>query len=153
MLIKDRDWAFLDGLMCEVTKFTPLAKISSGQIAAVNRSMPYAFIDINCRENGINLAPDTCGAISHKLDFKHLWAAFNDRGVAQNEKVFVVWSKRNLRPATRIFSSFMPRLAVLIFKDDGYELLSNNNYRPELNGWERMEASLPIAKWEPDVWG
>lgn len=152
MLIKDRDWAFLDGLLCEVTNFTPLAKVENGEVVTTNRSTPYAFIGINCREGNITLAPDTSGAIFHKLDFKHLWAAFNDRGVAQNERVFVLWSKRNLRPAARLFSIIMPRLAVFIFRDDGYELLSNSDYRPELNGVARWEATKPVLQLQPEVW-
>lgn len=152
MLTKDRDWAFLDGLLCEVTNFTPLVKVENGEVIAISRSTPYAFIGINCREGNVTLPPDTSGAIFHKLDFKHLWAVFEDRGVAQNEKVFVLWSKRNLRPTARIFSSFMPRLAVLIFKDDGHELLSNKDYRPELSGVARWEVMKPVLHLQPDVW-
>lgn len=152
VLTKDSDWAALDGLLCEVTKFTPLAKIENGRIVAVDRSMPYAFIDITCREGGVTLPPDTSGAIFHKLDFSHLWAAFVDRGIDDNEKLFIVWSKRNLRSASKLLSSFMPRLGVLIFKNDGYELLSNKNYRPELNGVARWEAMKPVLHLQPDAW-
>ena len=152
MLTKDRDWAALDGLLCEVTKFTPLAKLENNRVVAVDRSMPYAFIDITCREGGVNLPPDTGGAICHKDDFSRLWTAFVERGLGENEKLFIVWSKRNLRSATKLLSSFMPRLAVLIFKDDGYELLSNKDYRPELGGVARWEASKPVLHLQPEVW-
>jgi len=152
MLVKDRHWAPLDGLLCEVTKFTPLAKVEDGQVIAMDRPAPYAFIDISCREGGVTLPPDASGAISHKLDFLHLWRAFVDRGIGENENIFVVWSKKNLRPSARIFSPFMPRMAVLIFKDDGYRLFRDNTYRPELRGLDRASASLPIIHWRPDVW-
>jgi hypothetical protein len=152
VLTKDSDWAALDGLLCEVTKFTPLAKIENGRVVAVDRSMPYAFIDITCSEGGVTLPQDTSGAIVHKVDFSHLWTAFIDRGLGENEKLFIVWSKRNLRSATKLLSSFMPRLAVLIFQDDGYELLSNKDYRPELSGMARWEAMKPVLQLQPEVW-
>lgn len=152
VLTKDSDWAALDGLLCEVTKFTPLAKLENGRVVAVDRSMPYAFVDIKCREGGVTLPPDTSGAICHKDDFSRLWTAFVERGLGENEKLFIVWSKRNLRSATKLLSSFMPRLAVLIFKDDGYELLSNKSYRLELNGVARWEASKPVLHLQPEVW-
>lgn len=152
VLRRDRDWAPIDGEICEVIKFRPFAKVVDGEVYAPDRTMPYALIDLACREKGIELPEGTTGVVSHQMDFKHLWAAFNDRGVSQNEKVFVVWSKRKIRGVARIFSSFMPRLAVLIFKDDAYELLHDNNYRPELRGAARWEASRPVLHLQPEIW-
>lgn len=54
--------------------------------------LPYAAIDIEAPP----LSEPTIGYISHKLDFLHLWQAFNDRGVADDEEVIVIWNKSNL---------------------------------------------------------
>lgn len=152
VLTKDRDWAVLDGLLCEVISFIPLAKLEGAKIIPPGRSMPYAVVEIACYENGMSLPKGTLGAISHQADFLKLWAAYVDRGVGKDERLFIHWSKRNLRPFARLFSVFMPRIAVLIFKNDGYELVSDNKYRPELCGVDRWLASKPIVHWQPSVW-
>ena len=152
MLTTDRDWALLDGLLCEVISFLPLARLEGDKIIPPSRSMPYAVVEMACYENGMSLAKGTLGAISHKDDFLKLWTAFVDRGVSKDERLFIHWSKQNLRPVARLFSVFMPRIAVFIFKNDGYELLSDNKYRPELRGVDRWKASEPIVHWQPSVW-
>ena len=151
-LSKDGDWAVVDGRICEVSRFIPFAKVEDGKVSSTDRTMPYALITLDCRERGVELPAETVGAISHKLDFKRLWAAFVARGVGDDEKVIILWSKRNLKATARLFSPFMPRLAVTIFKTEAYELLTDSSYRPELRGEARFLAELPTHHWQPKVW-
>jgi hypothetical protein len=151
-LLKDSDWALLDGCICEVTRFVPFAKVESGKVIATNWTTPYASVTINCHESGVVLPTDAVGSITHKYDFKRLWEAFVERGVADDERVFVLWSKRNLKAAAKLISPFMPKLAVTIFKAEAYELLSDSDYRPEFRGEARFLAGLPIHHWQPEVW-
>jgi hypothetical protein len=151
-LSKDSDWAFIDGRACEVLRFTPLAKLDDGEVISRDRTLPYAFIDMACLESGVNLPAETVGAVCHKDDFIRLWAAFVERGVEDDEKVVILWSKKNLKAAVKLFSPFMPRLAVTIFKAEAYQLLIDFKYRPELRGEARLLAELPTHHWQPDVW-
>jgi hypothetical protein len=143
-LRRDEDWRPLDGEVCRVKAFTPLA----GRVEGTEvKSLPYASIEIESPA----LAEPTTGFITHKLDFQHLWQAFNVRGVADDEEVIVIWSKSNLKRVSRWFSRAMPGLVVWVCPKHAYELMTNPSFRPELNGLERHRAASPIVRWEPEV--
>ncbi len=151
-LSKDSEWSVIDGRICEVLRFTPFAKVDDGKVISTDRTMPYALIEITCHERGVTLPAKTVGAICHKDDFKRLWRAFVTRGVGDDEKVIVLWSKQNLRWIARLSAPFMPRLAVTIFKSESYRLLIDHEYRPELGGEARLNAEIPTHHWQPSVW-
>ena len=151
-LSKDGDWSAIDGRICEVLRFAPFARVDGGKVISTDRTMPYALITINCRESGVELPAESVGAINHKADFKRLWAAFVERGVGDDEKITILWSKQNLKPAAKLISVFMPRLAVTIFKAEAYAIVSDFEYRPDIRGQARYPASLPLHHWQPGVW-
>ena len=82
-LSRDHEWSMVEGEFCEVSRFEPFATCKKGRVSSVDRTMPYALVALECREKSIQLAPETTGAIRHKLDFRNLWAAFVERGVSQ----------------------------------------------------------------------
>lgn len=147
VLLRDKEWSVIDGVACLVKDFRPMAA-SVDEHGGVNaiRSMPYAAIEIECYA----LPQEATGFISHKLDFLHLWAAFNERGVGEDEEVWVIWSKKNLKRHARLLSKVMPRLYVTIRPKDAYKLL-DPDFKPELTGDARYEAMLFVAEWVPDV--
>jgi hypothetical protein len=69
-----------------------------------NGPVPYAAIEIESPA----LAEATTGFITHKLDFQHLWQAFNVRGVADDEEVIVIWNRSALKGIARWRSRNMP---------------------------------------------
>lgn len=86
-LLRDEDWRPLDGEICRVKAFTPLAgRVEGTEVKSFTRGLPYASIEIESPA----LAEPTTGFITHKLDFQHLWQAFNVRGVADDEEVIVI---------------------------------------------------------------
>ena len=146
-LLRDEDWRPLDGEMCRAHSFTPLAGTIEGtQVKSSSLSDPYASIEI---ETPL-LAEQTTGFITHKLDFQHLWEAFNDRGVADDEEVIVIWAKSNLQGMARRMSRTMPGLVVWICPKGTFEITNDPNHGG-LEGTAWFEAVKPIAKWEPDV--
>ncbi len=151
-LIKDKDWSIVADRICGVTRFSPHARVIGEDVIHLDKSKPLAFISLECRERGVELPPNTVGAIFHKEDFKHLWSIFAERGFAEDEKVCIVWSKRNLRAPARLFSVFMPRLAVMVFKNRSYEMLANPEFYPHVVGQSRLEAELPICLLQPEIW-
>jgi hypothetical protein len=145
-LLRDEDWRPLDGETCRVIEFTPLAgRVEGTEVKSFKRRLPYATIEIESPA----LAQPTTGYITHKLDFQHLWEAFNVRGVADDEEVIVFWRKSNLRGIARWFSRTMPGLIVWICPKGAFEVATGSS--AELSGEDWFRATSPIARWEPDV--
>jgi len=166
--LKDNDWASIDGQLCLVTAFTPMAKVENGSVVAMKPGTPYASVRLRCEQS----ADDITGFISHKTDFAMLWAAFKQRtavpgtrvevhsseqlnpaGLGENEEVWLVWTRKNYRTAVRLFGSFLPRLVVMVSPKGAFELLSDRTgqIRPELKGEARAMATLPLVTWTPKV--
>lgn len=144
---KDNEWSVIDGEPCKVISFTPLALIKSGKVVVSNRTEPYAFVIFECKK----FPQRTKGFICHKMDFQHLWAAFSERGIKENEEVIIFYSKKNLQSYAKLFSVFMPKLWVLICPKGAYELMTNPQSMPELHGEARFLAEKPIVDWKPVV--
>jgi len=145
-LLKDREWIVIDGELCRVINFTPLGLIKDGKVLALNKWTPYASVHIECKKLPIKIT----GFICHKMDFMHLWLAFKERGIKQDEEVLIVWSKRHYKKICKIFSAFMPRLWVMICPKGAFEL-EDPNCKPELKGEARFNAVKPIIDWKPEV--
>ncbi|MDD4989839.1 MAG: hypothetical protein PHW31_00840 [Candidatus Pacebacteria bacterium] len=147
ILRKDNEWSVIDGDPCRIIKFTPLVSVESGRVVVSNKTAPYASIILECKK----LPQQTKGFICHKMDFQHLWTAFKERGVQQDEEVIIFWSKKHFKGFTKIFSAFMPRLWVMIYKKGAFELITNFDSQPELQGEARFLAEKPIIEWKPKV--
>jgi hypothetical protein len=148
-LLRDSDWEPLEGQLCRVIEFRPLAGRMKGQkVKSSKKTLPYAAIDLESPA----LAELTTGFITHKLDFQHLWEAFNVRGVGDDEEVHVMWNKSNLNRAGKLLPrSMMPGLIVWIRPRGAYELLAEETVRPELDWRALDEATAPIVEWIPQV--
>lgn len=166
--LKDNDWAPIDGQLCFVTAFTPMAKVENGSVVAMSAGTPYASVRLRCERS----ADDITGFISHKTDFAMLWAAFkqitavpgthvevhspeelNPAGLGEDREVWLVWTRKNYRGAVRLFSRFLPRLVVMVSRKGAFELAVDRTgrVRPELKGEARAMATLPLVTWTPKV--
>jgi len=146
-LRKDSDWDTIDGEVCRVIKFSPNGAIKNGKIAMYNKMSPYASIIIECKK----LPVETTGFICHKMDFMHLWKAFEERGIKENEEVLILWSKKHYNKLYKIFAAFLPRLWVMICSKGAYESMSDPSYKPEIHGEARYKFERPIVEWKPEV--
>ncbi len=146
-LLKDSQWNVIDGELCRVIDFVPMASIKEGKILAIDKTAPYAFVVLECKK----LPTKIKGLITHKVDFMHLWSAFKERGVKQDEEVLILWTKRHYKKVYKIFSAFLPRLWVMICRKEAFELATNPDYKPELKGEARAKAEYPIIEWKPNV--
>ncbi len=144
---KDSEWSVIDGEPCKVINFIPLASIENGKVITPNKTEPYASVILECKK----LPQQTKGFICHKMDFQHLWTAFKERGVRQDEEVIIFWSKKHLKDFAKIFSVFMPKLWVMICQKGAFELMTDPESRPELQGEARFLAERPITEWKPEV--
>ena len=146
-LLKDSQWCLVDGEICRVLDFIPMGLIKNGKIMSLNRSTPYASIHLECKK----LSDKITAFITHKMDFTHLWMAFKERTIQQNEEVLIIWSKKHYKSYAKLFSTFMPRIWVMVCPKGAFELYTDPSYRPELQGEARWNAQKPIADWKPEV--
>ena len=147
ILTKDKEWSIIEGEVCRVIDFTPWASVKDGNLKTFDISTPYASVTLECRKFPNRIT----GFITHKLDFLHLWAAFKERGVKENEEVLISWYKKGLRTFAKIFSIIMPKLVVMICKKEAYELINDQSFKPELKGEARFNAERPIVEWKPEI--
>lgn len=148
-LLKDSDWRIIDGEVCRVIDFVPMASIKEEKVLAINPTTPYASVHLERRNFP---GQKVTGFIAHKLDFIHLWRAFKDRGVKPDEEVIISWStKHHKNWMYRILAFAMPRLWVMICHKGAFELITDPDSRPDLTGEARAKAELPIISWKPEV--
>jgi len=146
-LLKDSQWSAIDGELCRVVDFFPIASVKGGKILAIGKT-PYASVVLECKK----LPTKIKGFITHKVDFIHLWTAFKERTIKEDEEVIIIWSKKHYKNIIyKIFSTFMPKLWVMVCPKGAFELHTNSNFKPELTGKARWLASQPIAEWKPEV--
>jgi hypothetical protein len=143
VFLKDKEWGVIDGELCRVKVFTPLsARVESGRVIALDRTTPYASIVIECTK----LPQDATGYITNRLDFLHLWSAFIERGVGEDEEVIVFWTRKNYKTYARLLPSVgMPKLWVNIYRAGAYEMWTD----PQVE--TTSEGLQTLAQWKPDV--
>lgn len=146
-LLKDREWSVIDGELCRVIDFVPWGLIKNGKVLALDKMTPYASVHLECKK----LPTKITGFICHKIDFIHLWIAFEERTIKQDEEVLIFWIKKHYKRLCKIFSAFLPRLWVMICPKGAFELKVDQNYKPELKGEARWNATKPIIEWKPEV--
>jgi hypothetical protein len=147
VLRNDKEWSVIDGEVCRVTAFTPMARVEGGRVITLSKSAPYASIDVECPQ----LPEEATGFITHRIDFLHLWTAFNERGVGDDEEVLVFWTRKHLKSYARLMAKFMPRLWVMVCRKHAYELMTDDDFNPELTGLARFEAQRVLIEWKPEV--
>jgi hypothetical protein len=149
VLLKDSEWSMIDGDACRVTDFGPLGSLidADGKVQSMDKTTPYASITIECEK----LGKDITGYITHKEDFQHLWAAFKERKMKNDEEVIIIWTKKNYKRGVKFFSGLMPKLWVMVCPKGAYELMVDPSYKPELNGLQRWDAMKSIDEWKPEV--
>jgi hypothetical protein len=144
--LRDEDWSVIDGVMCRVKEFTPMAgRVEGGRVVSSSKSMPYASIEFECAA----LPEDALGFITHKMDFLHVWSAFSEPGVGDDKEVLITWTKSHITGLKRLTPRLLPKLWVAVCPKEAFELMTDGNFRPELTGMARYEAERPIAKWMP----
>ncbi len=152
ILLKDREWAIIDGELCRVSDFTPMFHmVKDGRVAPLGKEtwMPFASITFECKKMA---GRQITGYITHKMDFKHLWIAFKERKIGQDEEVLIIWTKKHYSNIfAKIFSAFMPKLWVMICPKGAYELRTDRSCRPELTGEARFLATRPIVDWKSEA--
>lgn len=148
VLLTNKQWSRVESEMCRILEFTPMASFDNNKITKIDSALPYATIFFECSKEHKILK----GFITHKEDFKILWAIFKERKLSSDEEVLFYWSNKHYKNTFySLLSWFMPKFWIMICKKSSFELHTNNNYRPDLTGEARWLASQPIEDFKPDV--
>jgi hypothetical protein len=148
ILLTNKQWSKIESKLCRIQEFHPIASVKNGKIILSNTTSPYASISFQCSgESKIYK-----GSITHKEDFKVLWAIFKERQINSNEEVLFIWSNKHYKNIFySLLSNFMPKLWVMVCKKSSFEIHTNPNYKPDLTGEARWLESQPIEDFKPDV--
>lgn len=145
---KDSEWSVIDGEPCRVIDFIPLASVQNGKVVAPNITDPYASVTLECKKVSNTIK----GFITHKMDFAHLWAAFKERGISDNEEVIIIWSIKHYKyKFLKFLSAIYPKMWVMICPTGALEIMVDSNWKPELTGEARWNAMKPIVEWKPEI--
>lgn len=134
-LLKDKEWSIIESELCLVADFLPLAgcTVKDGTVISPSTIVPYASVNVTCKK----IQKKITGFICHKIDFLHLWSAFKERGIdEQEEEVLIYWTTKHYKDITsKLFSGFMknllgaiplPKLVVMISQKDIYKTRTNS---------------------------
>ena len=125
---KDIPWKRVEGWGLRVTHFTAFASVKGNKVKAYSRTLPYAILTV---DHG-KLPSETKLYVTHKEDFRHLWQAYEERGISEDEWV-VVYDFNPMRPRWRRLLAFgLPRLLVSVWN------------------W-RDSSETPRVVWEPRI--
>lgn len=152
-LLRDKQWSVIDGEPCLVIDFRPfLHSVKGGKVISHGSQglgyVPYASVTIECKK----LPERATGFICHKMDFVHLWLAFKERTIGQDEEVIIYWSRKHYKYKflRLLWWVFAPRLWVMVCPKGAFELF-DSSFRPELQGEARWKAEGPIVDWKPEI--
>jgi len=145
---KDSEWTLIEDEPCRVIDFTPLARVENGRVIAPNMTDPYASLILECKK-----MPEVIrGYVTHKIDFANLWAAFEERGISDNEEVIIIWTTQHYKhKISKLLLPIFPKLWVMVYPKGALEIMVDPNWKPELTGGARWNAMTPIAKWKPEI--
>jgi hypothetical protein len=150
VLFSDKERSIIDSKLCRILEFIPMASFENNKITKVDSSLPYASILFECVDQKKILR----SFITHKEDYRVLWHAFYERKINDDEEVLFYWSNKHYKNRfISLLSKFMPKMWVMICKKSSFEIMTNNDYRPELKGEARYLASKPVEEFKPDVMG
>ena len=142
--ITSERWKDLDGEPILVKQFIPVATIENNKVRA-KPWIPYAIVSIVSPK----LSARTDLPISHRVDFVHLWEAFNIRKIADNEEVLIHWSRHHHRGLLGLFKMFLPHIHLMICPKGSYEKMSDPNWWRSGGGEQQFLSIAPIQEWKP----
>ena|SRR5438876_1004260 len=135
-------WKHVREKLCRTVSFTPFAKVKDGKVLMSNRTLPYGFLTVECE----GLSGEAEIWVTHRIDFLHLWQAFNQRDETKGEEVIVIPLPRKLR----IFSNVFPKLRVWLCPRGAFNKMLHRELQEKKGMQGYVEEIAPIAEWEED---
>lgn len=139
---KDISWEDIEGVVLRVKHFTPFGTIEGDKIKAPPIPMPYAALVVESPYWSRELSLP----VTHKVDFRNLWECFQVRGVNPEEEVLIGYQTVPRRRFGKLFSSFLPKLRILIYPRGHLEEAED----PSFHTKDASTWFTPIAEWNPE---
>ena len=149
----DSEWRAVERQACRVTDFTPFASVENGEVVVPSLTDPYASVTLECT----GMPSAVKGSVTHKKDFAHLWAAFKERGVADDEEVVIFWTTMDYKYWFMHFlSRFLPKMCVWICAKGALEVMGKlcdptRDWEAGFDPMAAVRASQPIVEWKPEA--
>ena len=161
ILRKDREWSLIDSELCLITDFLPIlgSAVKDGIVINPVTNEPYASINIECKRTKAKIT----GFICHKIDFTHLWSAFRERGVnEEEEEILIYWSTRHyknriLRLLSALTLNFLgatplPKVVVMVCPKGTYKNRADGFKWPQDQEALLFAAILVSGTKSPNCW-
>lgn len=145
---RDIPFKAIDKEVLKAKRFGQLSKVIDGKVQAFAPNMPYGFVEVE----GEAFEGSAMLTLVHKDDFLHVWQAFEERGIGDDEEALVIWTDSNYK--NKVFSvmkSAMPKVIVWICPKGAYKIMHDQTYKPELTGEARFRAKAPIVEIKSEV--
>jgi len=150
MIGKDIPWGDTQGHVFRVKKFTSLASIEQDEIKEPKQSLhntPYALFEVECPcfgyEDTAILLP-----VAHRLDFRHCWELFNERGIESEEEVLISYLPSEGK-FYKLFGKSLPHLLIEVRPKGSLEEIYELGKYDGLKVIEVLHRTKPIVVWEP----
>ena len=150
MIGKDIPWEDTKGHVFRVKKFTPIASVEQDGIKEPKQSFhntPYALFEVECPcfdygETTILLP------VAHRLDFRHCWELFNERGIGSEEEVLISYSPSEGK-VYKLFGKSLPHLLIEVRPKGSLEEIYELGKYDGLKVIDVLHRTKPIVVWEP----
>lgn len=93
LIPRDISWQAIEGHGFRVERFLPLASMEKGKIKEVVKYMPYAGLFVESPffdKLGMEASATRIITVLHKVDFRHFWELYKERGVDEKEEEVIV---------------------------------------------------------------
>lgn len=157
---KDKEWKAVEGQLCLVEDFQPMAgsKVVNDEVSSPQKNVPYASLTLVIKRNSDKIT----GFVTHKLDFQHLWEAFQNRQIDhEKEEVLIYWTTKHYKySVARIISSIMltifggtnlPKMIVMVCPKGTFKSVEEFSLKDGHKVLIFVHGLMSIQWWVPDV--
>ena len=153
LIPRDMPWKDIHGHGFRVERFLPLASIERGKVKGDIKFLPYAVLGVESPafdQLGERVPGPQYMMVVHKVDFRHFWELYNERGVNQGEEEVIVSYYPSERTILKILGSTMPHLRIEVRpKGSLEEIYKYDDYAAAGKTEELLERTRTIAEWDP----
>lgn len=150
---RDVAWEVIESVLCRVKAFTFLATVESGKVKDLSKSLPYAFLLVECPKV---LRNDVAIPVLNKHDFGNLWKLFGGKGLSgiwyrvdleqEGLEVLVAYAPLKRRMFARAVLPILPSLVIGLYRKGALERFEEKPQEEKIIEW--AESIRPIAKWD-----
>lgn len=153
LIPRDISWKTIEGHGFRVERFLPLASIEQDKVKEAGKYMPYAGLFVESPffdKLGEEVSSTKIIAVIHKVDFRHFWELYKDRGVSQKkEEVIVSYLPRQNGVRKLLGTHTWPHLRIHVRPKGSLEEIYRTAELSTKEWLQMTERIRTIAEWDP----